>query len=465
MTPRTASLRLRLAGTLGACFLVGMVALYVAAHSYGRLAADRSYDRLLSGSVLSIAETISISNDQVAVDIPYASLDMLSSAPDDRVFYRVTGPDGQVATGHPDLPMPPPRRGDDTGWNEPARQFFDARYRGEEARFVALSRRIAKPGRDGWVQVQVGQTRRARDAFASDLVFASLVPILLMTLVALAVVWFGINAALRPLNRLSEELAARQPKELQAVRTPVPAELGPVVDSMNGFMLRLRDNIDRLRTFIADAAHQIRTPLAAIQAQAQLAEGGDVADVRDSLAAVERNAAKLSRLVNQMLSDATVQHRSEVRTFQRFDLRAVVEQSAREAVPITDDCDVRFTCTLESAPMVGDGVMLGEAVKNLIQNALSHGRSPDAEVAIELACHPDGYLLRVADRGPGIAPSDRERMFERFARGGGTAPGAGLGLAIVRQAIESHHGAVTLLDRPGGGLLIEVTLPRGGARR
>jgi two-component system sensor histidine kinase TctE len=314
----------------------------------------------------------------------------------------------------------------------------------------------------GWVQVQVGQTRRARDALTRELVFGSLVPILLMTVIALAGVWFGIHAALRPLGRLSDELAGRQPEELQPVATPVPVEIGPVVDSMNGFMRRLGDNIDRLRTFIADAAHQIRTPLAAIQAQAQLAEGGDPDEMRASLAAVERNAAKLGRLVNQMLSDATVQHRAEVRTFGEFDLRAVVEQCVREAVPMTDDCDVRFTSTLASAPMIGDGVIIGEAVKNLIQNALAHGRSEEGEVAIELLARPDDYVLRVADRGPGIAAADRERVFERFARGGSMAPGAGLGLAIVRQAIDSHGGTVALLDRPGGGLLIEITLPHGG---
>lgn len=458
MTARTTSLRLRLAGTLGVVFLIGMVALYAAALSYAKLAADKSYDRLLGGSALSIAETLSILDGQVQVDIPYSSLDMLSAAPDDRVFYRVVGPDRRTVTGYPDLPVLPPRRARAEG--DASGQFYDARYRGEDVRIVSLAREIAQPGTTGWVYVQVGQTRRARDALTRDLVFGSLAPILLMTIVALGVVWFGVTLALRPLDKLSTELANRQPEDLNPVMTPVPAEIAPVADSINGFMSRLRDNIDTLRSFIGDAAHQLRTPLAVIQAQAQLAEDGDASDMRGSLVAIRRNAAKLTRLVNQMLSDATVQHRSDVRAFAEFDLLATVQQSVREAVPMAEDSDVRLTSPLSSAPMVGDRLMIGEVVKNLIQNALTHGRAEHAEVSLTLVESPDGYLLSVADRGRGIRKEDREQVFERFARRNNDEPGAGLGLAIVRRAVESHRGTITLGDREGGGLLVEVALPR-----
>jgi two-component system sensor histidine kinase TctE len=463
VTARTASLRTRLAGTLGLFFLIGLIALYVGAHSYARLAADKSYDRLLAGSALSIAETLSFEDGRVQVDIPYASLDMLSAAPDDRVFYRVVGPDRHTVTGYPDLPNHNGGRRPDS---EAIGQFYDARYRGEDVRFVSLGREIAQPGRTGWVYVQVGQTRRARDALARELVIGSLAPILLMTILALTIVWFGIARALRPLGRLSAELAARQPEDLHPIVTPVPREIVPVADSINGFMSRLADNIDTLRSFIADAAHQIRTPLAAIHAQAQVAEDGDPDEMRSGLVAVRRNAAKLTRLVNQMLSDATVQHRSDVRDFAEFDLLATVHQSVRDAVPVAEDSDVRFTSPLRAAPMVGDRIMVGEVVKNLIQNALTHGRSEHGEVAIELAAMEEGgYLLRVSDRGAGIPADQFDQVFERFARGGTRAPGAGLGLPIVRRAILSHGGTISLANRPGGGLVVEVLLPREARRR
>lgn len=464
MTERTTSLRTRLAGTLGLFFLAGLIALYVGALAYARLAADKSYDRLLAGSALSIAETLSFEDGEVQVDIPYASLDMLSAAPDDRVFYSVVGPDRRTVTGYADLPSGDARRR--SGDDDAIGQFYDARYRGEDVRFVSLSREIAQPGRTGWVYVQVGQTRRARDALARELVIGSLAPILLMTVLALAIVWFGVDRALRPLGRLSAELAARQPEELHPIATPVPKEIIPVADSINGFMARLSGNIEMLRNFIADAAHQIRTPLAAIHAQAQVAEDGDPEEMRSGLVAVRRNAAKLTRLVNQMLSDATVQHRSELRDFAEFDLLHTVRQIVREAVPVAEDNDVRLTSPLRIAPMVGDRIMIGEAIKNLIQNALSHGRSEHGEVVIELdTADNGGYVLCVCDRGPGIPPEKIDHVFERFARGETGAPGAGLGLPIVRRAILSHGGSIALSNRPDGGLLVEVMLPREARRR
>ena len=235
MTARTTSLRTRLAGTLGLFFLAGLLALYLAALSYARLAADKSYDRLLAGSALSIAETLSFEEGKVQVDIPYASLDMLSSAPDDRVFYRVIGPDRRTVTGYSDLPGGPEAS---HSVDDVVGQFYDARYRGEDVRFVSLGREIAQPGRKGWVHVQIGQTRRARDALTQELVIGSLAPILLMTILALSIVWFSVDRALRPLGRLSAELSARGPGELHPIATPVPKEILPVAESINGFMIR-----------------------------------------------------------------------------------------------------------------------------------------------------------------------------------------------------------------------------------
>lgn len=443
---------------LGIFSLVGMVALYVAAHSYARLAADRSFDLLLGGSALSIAETLSFAGGRTQVDIPYASLDMLSAAPDDKVFYRVIGPDGRTVTGYSDLPPPTSlsnRRREAVG------VFFDADYRGEKVRFVWLGREIAQPGVSGWVYVQVGQTGIARNALTRELVIGSLLPILLMTVLSLAVVWFGVGFVLRPLRQLSAELAARQPEDLRPLETPVPRELLHVAQSIDAFMLRLRENIAVLRSFIADAAHQLRTPLAAIQAQAHVGEGGTSGEMRASLAAVRRNATKLTNLVNQMLSDATVQHRSSVRSFSEFDLAATVRQSIYEVLPMSEDNDVRFKSKLRRAPMVGDRIMMGEVVKNLVQNSLTHGRSDHGEVLIELEEEEAEYRLIVADRGPGIAPSERQMVFERFARRG-AALGAGLGLAIVRRAVLSHGGQVSLTDRNGGGLVVEIILPKHG---
>lgn len=459
MAERRLSLRARLAGTMAALLLGGSLLLYLAARVYAQTAADRSYDRVLAGSALSIAETLSVTGRDVQVDLPYAALDMLSSAPEDRVFYRVFGPGERTATGYADLPAP---RDDarlladaDSG----ASHFFDAAYRGELVRFAMLGRKISEIDASGWVWVQVGQTRRAREALARELVLGSLLPIALLLSLALVLVWSGIGRALRPLARVGADISTREPADLHPVTVPVPAEILPLVDGINNFMQRLSGNIGTLRAFIANAAHQMRTPLAALRAQAQLALDEEPSELRHSLRAIERNATRLSRLLDQLLSDATVIHRAELRRFERFDLLATVRQAMHEAVPRADGCEARLETPLAAAPMTGDEVMLREAIKNLIDNALRHGGAAASGLALALYEAAGAYRVEVADRGPGIPAADRERVFERFVRGDSGASGAGLGLAIVRQVVGSHRGEVRLRDRVGGGLVVELVLP------
>jgi two-component system sensor histidine kinase TctE len=386
---------------------------------------------------------------------------MLSTAPDDKVFYRVVGPDGATVTGYSDLPGAPGGFRAFAHSSPQKTDFFDAPYRGEPVRFVIIGRQIARPGAQGWVWTQVGQTKIARNTLARELVLRSLLPIIVVTILALALVWLGIGRALRPLEEVGKEIGSREPADLSPIVTAVPAEIAPVIQAMNGFMRRLDSNIEGLRTFIADAAHQVRTPLAALLAQVQVAAdaSADPDELRGRLAAVQRNAEKLSRLANQLLSDATVRHRSELAQSEEFDLLQTVQQAIRETVPLSEDSDVRFTSALAQAPYRGDGLMLGEAIKNLIHNALRHCGDGEPDVRISLKRNSEGYVLDVADRGPGIPDDQKERVFERFARGSSKQPGSGLGLSIVRHAILSHRGTITLRDRKRGGLRIEVLLP------
>jgi len=464
MRERVRSLKSRLVTTMALLFLAGTVVMYLAARAYGLRAADLSYDRLLAGSALSIAETLSVDGARVRVDIPYAALDMLSAAPEDKVFYRVFGPGAQTVTGYEDLPtMPAARSRREEPSELPAPRFFDATYRGDVVRFVVLGRQIAQPGQRGWVWVQVGQTRQAREELAGELVLGALLPIALLTLLALGLAWFGVARALRPLGTISADLAAREPADLQPMTVPVPAEVQPMVQAMNGFMRRLEGNLASLRSFIGDAAHQIRTPLAGLRAQAQLAlDEDDPGEMRRGLVKIERNAARLTRLVNQLLSDAMVMHRADARRFEEFDLVDVVKRAMRDAVPMTGDVPVGFISSVARAPMRGDAVLLGEAIKNLIDNAIRHG-SPeslgqDAEVEVALHEAAGSYALTVSDRGPGIPAGDRKRIFDRFERGSTQSPGAGLGMAIVARVAASHGGTVELEERDGGGLVVRLVL-------
>ncbi|MFD0326784.1 sensor histidine kinase N-terminal domain-containing protein [Lysobacter gummosus] len=457
---------------LGVLSLIGAVLLFAAARSYGRAAADRSYDHLLIASALSIADSVALVDGQWQVDLPYAALDLLAMAPEDRVYYRVASREGATITGYSDLPAPPSPPLD----GKP--RLFDAMYLGERTRFVAVSRWVAGPFAQGQAIVQVGQTRIAREALADDVVLRALVAIIAASLAALALVWVGVHRALRPVQKLERDLSLREPSDLRPVTGAVPLELDQLVGALNRFMARLSASNETLRAFMGDAAHQMRTPLAALRAQAQLAlDEDDPAEQRRSLVMIERNASHMSRLLNQLLSDASAIHRAHLQQFETVDLAELLHQAIFESIPQSGPRpDLRLAATNHPVLVRGDALLLREAIKNLIDNALKHGqpRSVDRKhvdqgeggpLQIALTVSDDEpvptAVLTVADHGPGIAAADAQTVFERFARGRDAADGgAGLGLAIVKRIVDSHGGRIDLSNRVGGGLVVTLRLPR-----
>lgn len=449
------SLRVRLAGWLGLLFLAGMVALYVAAQSYATAAANKSYDRLLLGSALSISETLTVDNHQIRVDLPYAALDMLSAAPDDRVFYAVEGPDGNVITGNFDSRFLSAPAGDEQ------LDYIDHAFGEERVRLAILRRDIAVPDGTGQILIVVGQSRVARDQLARSLVLNAITPIAAMTVIALISTWFIIGWSLAPLRQLGLQLASREPNDLAPVDAVMPSDLAPLVGSINTFMRRLRNNIDTLKSFIADAAHQMRTPLAALRAQAQAVDPDDPDDLRRGLIAVERNAEKLTHLLNQLLTDSTVTHRSDIRDFEEFDLVRMLRSCISEVSTYDNRTMIELNSDFEKAPYVGDFLMISEAVKNLVHNAFRHGNGAKTGIAVNLSACKQSYVIAVEDSGPGVADLDKARQFQRFARTSGSTGGFGLGLAIVKRVADSHDGEVRIENKPTGGLCVSLVLPRG----
>jgi len=450
------SIRRTLLLYLGALSLCGAVALFFAARDYGQRAANRSYDHLLVSSALSIVDSVALAEGEWQVDLPYAALDLLAMAPEDRVFYRVFDARGRTITGYGDLPRAPslPRPGAPP-------QLFDAAYSGEQVRFVVVARRVSSASAQDAVWVQVGQTRRARASLAQDVVWHALVAIALLSLLSLALVWLGVYRALRPLHKIERDLSRREPSDLKPLAVAAPQEMHQMVAALNRFMARLAGSNETLRAFMAEAAHQMRTPLAALRAQAQLAlDDDDPRDMRRSLEAIERNATHMSRLLNQLLSDASVIHRSNLQRYASVDLAEVVHQALHEALPQAQPRPrVQLAIASETALVRGDALLLREAIKNLIDNASKYGG--DGALQVALTCEARECVVTVADHGPGIAAADAERVFERFARGeGAAAGGAGLGLAIVKRVVDGHGGRIDLSNRVGGGLIASLRLPR-----
>lgn len=459
---RPRSIRSLLLWQLGVLFAAGMVALYLAASSYARFASDSSFDRLLLGSAGSILETLSITPTEVRADIPYAALDMLAAAPDDRVFYRVIGTEGATVTGYEDLPAD--WRRDGSGEDSGAPRFFDASYRGQRARFVVLGREVRVGAKSGWVWVQVGQTREARALLADELTIRALLPILAMTVLAVLVVAGSVRQAVKPLERAGEDLVSRNAADLSPIKSPVPSEVAPLIGAVNQFMARLGSNMEVLRTFIADAAHQLRTPLTTLLVQIRSAETnrGKVRDA--SLAAARDSATRLARLVEQILGEAMVAHRAQAQYAVPFDLKRLIETSLQDSLSIIDEADVRFTTDLRAAPMIGDDVMVAEAIKNLLHNALAHGvpEASDQDQRIEVFLRRVGTdnEVTIRDNGPGMSEEALRAVGERFSERSRARGGVGLGLAIVQRVAQAHGGALHLSNRADlPGLRAVLLLP------
>lgn len=456
------SVRRRLLTMLLALFAVGLGAILLLVRGYAQQTADTTYDQLLRASVLSMADSLQLVQGEWQMDMPYAALALLEQAPRDRVFYRVATGAGALISGYADLP--PSSRFHPDAVDTP--QLYTAQYQGEPVRVAWMERKIAGPRNAETAVIQVAQTREARNALADSILWQGTLALIAFTAAALALAYWGLRRSLSPIQRIERELAARSASDLHPIAAPVPEELDTLVHSLDGFMGRLSENLDTLRLFIAEAAHQLRTPLAALHAQMEVAlDEEDPAEQRRSLLAVLRNAEKLSRLVNQLLSDASVIHRSNVKQFQAVDLAELLRQAVYDTVPQADpQPDVRLhlpnTAPGHPPQVLADSLMLREAFKNLIDNALRHGNHNDGHIDVRLEPHDGGWRITVADQGPGIPPALANTAFERFARGPNPrTPGAGLGLSIIKRVVDIHEGTLSLSNRVGGGLNAVITLP------
>jgi two-component system, OmpR family, sensor histidine kinase TctE len=457
------SLRRRLLIRLFGALALLTAGLFAFVDAYAQRAADSAYDQLLQAAALSIADTIRVEGGRIAVDLPYSSLSILAMARRDRIFYRIDAPGGGLVTGYGDLPVTQREAGDRNT------AFQNATYREMPIRLAVLDRLIAHPQLSGWVRIVVAQTREERESLARGILTNAFLPIALAVVAGGGLIWFGVRQALAPLASLEQMIRARQPNDFRPIEIPPPAEVSQLVQAINSLLARLHGNLDTMQTFLADAAHQIRTPLASLRLQAELAaEEDDPESLRRSVARIHRNAVEASQLTSQLLSHAMVIHRSEALEPEAIDLAALLDHVVPRARPISDDVLIRLDIdeVAYQAFIAGDPISLTEAMTNLVDNAVKYA-GQGGDVTVRLGPLPDGggFQIDVADRGPGIPDAEKEKVLQRFGRGSaGTGTiGSGLGLAIVKAVADAHGGALRLLDRPGGGLIVRLEFPQAPA--
>ena len=441
------SLYSRIILIIAVVFAAGSVALGTAAWFYARIAADDAYDRLLVGAALQIAESIYAQEGTISVDPPVSAFETLSLSVNDRIFYKVVDPRGEVLTGYDDLAP----AGSFADAHEPL--ISDGEYRGFPVRVAVVGRLVSDPVAPGWTHVIVAQTREARASLTRDLTLKALLLVFAMTSLAFMGVLFAVRRALEPLTRVERELRSRDPKDLTPLDLEIPREIQTLVFTINRFMDRLSGRIALMQRFIADAAHQIRTPLAGLASQVDLLTEETRPERREQqLNRVRERTAELGRLTNQLLNHAMIIHRAEIAEFDTIDLAVLARQVLINAVPLSldRDVDISFKEPPDPVLMRGDAVSLREALSNLIHNALKHGAETRLEVRV--FAEDDAAIVEVVDDGPGIPVSEWQQVREPFHTK--SATGSGLGLSIAGDVVRAHGGELRFRERSEDGFAV-----------
>ena len=433
----------------------------IVTHNVANSIANQPYDQALAVNVRAIARLVRVEGSQARVNFPAPARLILRADEDDTVYYQVLGFKGELVAGDKDIPtlQTPDSVVPDVVL------FRDESIAGEDVRvaYQYLQPDAAAPRR--LVLLQVAETRNKRSTLASRVVTGVLLPQFAIIPIAVILVWLGLSRGIAPLNQLQRLIRRRRPTDLSPISVSnVPEEVRPLIIAFNEMMARLEENLQAQQRFIADAAHQMRTPLTGLRMQSDLAlMETDPAQIHRSLQHISQSAERASHLINQLLSLARAEASYEkIYAVERVDLEALLRAMLTDFVPRARQKAIDFGLETTGVPLVIDGnpVLLAELLKNLIDNALKYtpegGRVTVRTLATEKA------IVEVEDTGIGVPEADRERVFERFYRVlGSSESGSGLGLPIVREIAELHRAHVSLNPNPAGrGTIAQVVFPR-----
>ena len=437
--------------------------------------ANRPYDRELGELVQALARqttaqaAIQTATPDQAPAAIRAALErtaggLLRADDEDLLYFQVLGHRGELLAGEARLAVP-----EDGPAHSPTVRFRDDVIGEEAVRVAYLWLAAAGEGGGTDALVQVAQTLGKRSQLATEIIKGVILPQFVILPVAVVLVWLALSRGIRPLAELQQRIRRRESTDLSPIpEGDVPDEVAPLVRAINELLARLGRSIATQRHFLANAAHQLKTPLAGLRTQAELAareiDSGrsDPASMRHSLHQIALSSQRAAHMVNQLLALARAEDVGQVLRRQRVDLAAATRAVVRDFVPraLERRIDLGYegpepTHDTEPARLLGEPVLLGELVRNLVDNALQY-TPPGGIVTVRVLPDPLGraVVLQVEDSGPGIAPAERERVFQPFYRALETqADGSGLGLAIAREIAHRHGAEITLADaHPRSGL-------------
>ena len=431
---------------------VSVVALFVsvaAVYVIALKASSESLDEGLADAAHIYVEELRARAGPGLAELPGRAQRVLLATPEDRVFFSLRDGNGRLLAGEGLL-------GSDLPWGtlrEPA--FFDINNSGYWLRGVSVVFDVGGVPR----QLTLATTALKREELMGEILLGMVAPQMALFLLTIVLVWAGVRQGLAPLAELRDEIGRRSEHDLQPLAPErAPDELRPVVDEINQLFGRLDAAIDAHRHFIADAAHQLRTPIAGLLAQVE--SDGTAA----SNPALVQTARRLARLVAQLLALSRAEPGVETER-EDFDLAALIRDAANGWLPQALRAGVDLGFELTELRITGSPHAWREMIANLVDNAIRYGR-PQGSVVVHCLAEGNDAVVQVEDDGPGIPAAEREKVFERFYRPAGTAAdGCGLGLPIVRALAEQQGAKVSLGDTPlGTGLRVELRTPRTAVR-
>jgi two-component system sensor histidine kinase TctE len=418
--------------------------------------ANKPFDRAMVYNVQALAQQVRLGPDKkVEFSLPQPASELLRADETDLVYYQVRGANNEHLSGDRDVPLPSDEEEKGSSYEVHIR---DDEMRGMEVRVAYTWIRLDADGKRPAL-VQVAETREKRSVLAAEIIKGVMLPQFALLPLAVLLVWLALVRGIKPLSELEERIRARKPDDLSPLDDKaVPMEVAPLVLSVNDLLERLKDSIVTQKRFLADAAHQLKTPLAGLRMQADLAQrsGSSEEDLKKSLQQIGRASVQATHTVNQLLSLARAEGGGASVPQQACDMARMVSDVLQDCLPRAMDkrLDLGYEGVDPDTPgvkVMGNPILLKEMVRNLVENAMNYTPSTDERpgvITVRVLVDPysKALVLQVEDNGPGIPVPERELVFQPFYRALGTnVDGSGLGLPIVKE-IAQQHGATVSID-------------------
>jgi two-component system sensor histidine kinase TctE len=410
--------------------------------------SNAPFDRNLENTVQAVAQQVKEVDGKTQLSLPMSARQILKADENDLIYFQVIDRYGHLIVGDKDLPFP---------YESDALQigvvtFRDAHINGEEVRIAATYIAPNKVNSDKLILVQVAETLEKRSQLANEIIKGVILPQFIILPIVVVLVWFGLTRGLAPLNALQNRIRNRTVDDTSPIEErAAPQEIMPLISSFNDVLYQLEDSVQSQKRFIADAAHQLKTPLAGLRMQAELAQReSSPAELQRSLEQIADSSTRATHLVQQLLSLARMENTSNLTEKILINLSQAAEDATKSWLNTAWEkgVDLGYESSAQTLQLYGNPVMLKELFNNLIDNAIKYTpKGGYVTVNVRHSNRPGILIVEVKDNGPGIPPEERQRVLERFYRVlGSDVEGSGLGLAIVKEIAAQHGGKLEILE-------------------